>query len=167
MALHPATVVRLYGLMQPHDWSLEDVIRRLIEKSAEAKKPATATRGTAGAGRYRLTILGESWTLATLGEVVGTAVDVLGTLDRRLFDRADELVGNDRNYLAPTPEELYPQRPDLAKLARRCRCGWWVPTNIGWRDACRILKLYCGVLGLSWDRDVRLEDSRKPTKGKN
>ncbi len=137
--LHPATVVRLYGLMQPHDRSLEDVIRRLMEKSAEAKKPATATSRAAGTGRYRLTILGESWTLATLGEVVATAVDVLGTLDRRLFDRADELAGNDRHYLARTPEEPYPRSPNLAKRARRCRCGWWVPTNISRRDACRML----------------------------
>lgn len=158
------TIVILQSLAQPGDRDLDDVIRRLIEEktkredrtSEKSEREPLSRHGNAA--RYRLTILDETCEAASLGEVVATAVDVLGELDPRLFHRARELVGNLRRYLAERPEDLYPGRPDLVHCARRCRCGWWVPTNISRRDTCRILERFCGVLGLNWGEDVRLEE---------
>ncbi len=160
------TLVRLQRLVQPGDHELDEVIRRLIERETKRNDGPPAKPKPAGSARHRLVVLGEIHELASLGEVVATAVDVLGTRDPRLFDRARELVGNRRRYLAERPEALYPGRPDLARdHARRCRCGWWVPTNIGRRDACRILERFCEILGLAWGRDVRLESGERSDGG--
>jgi len=62
--------------------------------------------------------------------------------------------GNSRNHIARSPAGVYPERPDLAKSARRFAPGWYVGSNISGQAKERILRLACEVLGLEFGKDV-------------
>lgn len=64
--------------------------------------------------------------------------------------------GRKRRYIARTPEELYPDRPDLARdYSHQLSNGWWVGVNYGARQIKnRILAMAAEVAGLQYGRDL-------------
>ncbi len=111
-------------------------------------------------GRYFVEILGERAEVPTLGEAVRFVVDVLGDVYPELFERAHELRGAKRRYLARSAEQLYPSSPHLAKRALRTKHGWWVPNNISLIDAYRIVGMLAGMAKLEWGKDIVFSDRR-------
>ena len=64
--------------------------------------------------------------------------------------------GKRRNHLARTPEEVYPERPDLAEDAIELVPGWWIGVNIANREKRRILELACEVLRIKFGQDLQI-----------
>lgn len=64
--------------------------------------------------------------------------------------------GRTRNHLARSPEEVYPQRPDLVDNAVEIVPGWYLDTNISNREKVRIVEHACEVAGVRRGKDIDL-----------
>lgn len=63
--------------------------------------------------------------------------------------------GRTRRYLARTPEELYPGRPDLAREhSSRLTSGWFVGTNVSKAQIERIVEMCCEVANIRLGKDL-------------
>jgi hypothetical protein len=63
--------------------------------------------------------------------------------------------GRTRRYLARTPEELYPGRPDLAREhSSRLTSGWFVGTNVSRAQIERIVEMCCEVANIRFGKDL-------------
>jgi hypothetical protein len=65
--------------------------------------------------------------------------------------------GRKRRYIARTPEELYPDRPDLREMRETLMGGWLVATNLNNVLKKTIIKLATEVAGLTFGKDVIVE----------
>ena len=65
--------------------------------------------------------------------------------------------GRKRRYIARTPEELYPNRPDLRDFRVTLPGGWLVSTNLNNVLKKTIIRLAAEVAGLSFGKDVIVE----------
>lgn len=79
-----------------------------------------------GSRRFRITLLGEAYEVATAREVLVTVLQRLHGLDGQFLSKLSRETGRTRRIVAPTPEAIYPGRPDLAKYACRLTDGWYV-----------------------------------------
>lgn len=65
--------------------------------------------------------------------------------------------GRTRRYLARTPNDFYPERPDLARdHSRELKEGWWLGVNLSRAAIARICEMACGVTGLRYDTDLKV-----------
>jgi predicted type IV restriction endonuclease len=63
--------------------------------------------------------------------------------------------GRTRRYLARSPEELYPGRPDLAREhSHKLLSGWHVGTNVSHAQIERIIEMACEVSRVSYGREL-------------
>jgi hypothetical protein len=65
--------------------------------------------------------------------------------------------GRTRRYIARTPQELYPDRPDLRECRSALPGGWLIATNISNREKEKIIRLATEVAGLTYGKDVIVE----------
>ena len=65
--------------------------------------------------------------------------------------------GRKRKYIARTPEELYPDRPDLREHREDLPGGWLVATNLNNVLKRSIIRLAAEVANLRFGRDVKVE----------
>jgi hypothetical protein len=65
--------------------------------------------------------------------------------------------GRKRQYIARSPEELYPDRPDLRDYREELPGGWFVATNLNNVLKKSIIRLATEVAGLSFGKDVIVE----------
>ena len=66
--------------------------------------------------------------------------------------------GRSRRYIARKREDLYPERPDLARdAAKEFLPGWWVGTNVSKNQIERILELACKAAIIIYGKDLRLD----------
>lgn len=83
----------------------------------------------------------------------------LAERDPTFFERFAALPrhGRKRRYLARRPENLYPDRPDLARdHSIEVRPGWWMGTNVSVSRIEKIIRMACNVAGLKYGRDLRV-----------
>jgi len=65
--------------------------------------------------------------------------------------------GRTRRYLGRTPNELYPERPDLARdFSQEIRPGWWLGINLSRAAISRIIEMACEVAGLRYGTDLKV-----------
>ena len=65
--------------------------------------------------------------------------------------------GRKRAYIARTPEELYPDRPDFHELHKPLPGGWVVATNLNNVLKKSIIRMAAEVAGLSFGKDVSID----------
>jgi hypothetical protein len=90
-------------------------------------------------------------------EVLVGVFEALAQLDPSFLERfaARPRHGRTRRYLARSPEELYPGRPDLARgHYAKLRSGWYVGTNVSLVQIERIIEMACEVARLSFGREL-------------
>ena len=80
-------------------------------------------------------------------EVLIRVFEALATRDATFLERfaARPKHGRTRRYLARSPSELYPGRPDLAEHSFRLKSGWYVGTNASHAQIERIIEMACEV----------------------
>jgi predicted type IV restriction endonuclease len=85
------------------------------------------------------------------------AFEALSVRDATFLDRfaARPKHGRTRRYLARTPEELYPGRPDLAREhSARLKSGWFIGTNVSKAQIERIVEMGCEVAHIRFGKDL-------------
>lgn len=90
-------------------------------------------------------------------DVLVGVFEALAQRDATFLDRfaARPKHGRVRRYLARSPEELYPGRPDLAREHyAKLRSGWYVGTNHSLAAIGRIVEMACEVAGIRYGRDL-------------
>lgn len=94
----------------------------------------------------------------TAKEVLVGVLEELSSRDPTFAERmaARPKHGRKRRYIARTPEELYPDREDLARdYSHQLSNDWWVGVNYGTRQIKnRILAMAAEVAGLEYGRDL-------------
>lgn len=90
-------------------------------------------------------------------EVLTAVLEALAKRDASFLKRFAALPkhGRTRRYVARTPEELYPGRPDLAsEYSVQLSSGWWVGTNLSRAAIARIIEMACEVARISFGREL-------------
>lgn len=108
-------------------------------------------------GAYQITILGDSYSAASLGDTLIMVLGQLSDMDSEFLPRLSLIRGRTRRHVAQLPEDIYPGRPDLAVRCREIRPGWYVGDNYSRRDVERILSDACEVAGITYGEDLILQ----------
>lgn len=90
-------------------------------------------------------------------DVLVAVFEALADRDATLLERfaARPKHGRTRRYLARTPEELYPGRPDLAReFFAKLRSGWFLGTNVSHAAIRQIVEMACEVAGRRYGTEV-------------
>jgi len=90
-------------------------------------------------------------------EVLVNVFEALAERDGTFLERfaARPKHGRTRRYVARSPEELYPGRPDLAREhSARLKSGWYVGTNVSKAQIERIIEMACEVARLQFGREL-------------
>ena len=65
--------------------------------------------------------------------------------------------GRTRRFLARSPDELYPGRPDLARdHSAQLKSGWWLGTNVSRAAITRIIEMACEVAHVSFGQALTI-----------
>ncbi len=154
----PDVLAALLALRQTDHESFDDIFRRVLAdcgSSAPAKETLPAPV-TPIAVRY--TLLGEGHGARDANEAMMAILSILFSLsdnDARFFEElAAKVQGRSRNHLARRRDDVYPNRPDLAKYVRELPSGWFIGCNIANREKEKILHAACAIAGLVFGRDL-------------
>jgi hypothetical protein len=135
----------------------------------KAKPPATKPvvpdlttipTGPVPAARIGFSLDGRFVACKTGREVLVQVFEALSHRDATFPERfaARPKHGRTRRYLARSPEELYPGRPDLAREHyTKLKSGWYVGTNVSLAQIRRILGMACEVAGFHLGRELVLD----------
>jgi len=131
-----------------------------IQQLPRELKPPPIYDAAASSRRGTLVLDGKAYPYNNAKEAMVITLRELALRDptflQRCSQRADAQ-GRKRNYIARTPEELYPDRPDLCEYREELPGGWYVATNLNNVLKKSIIRLAAEVAGLSFGRDVTVE----------
>lgn len=125
------------GVAPPQAPSAASPVRRAADPSTPTK------RGAVG-----YTFDGQFVPCRNGREVLVKVFEALAKRDSGFLERfaARPKHGRTRRYLARSPEELYPGRPDLAREhSAQLQSGWYVGTNVSHAAIERIIEMACEV----------------------
>lgn len=105
--------------------------------------------------RVEFRIMGQDYAEA---DAISALIRILKTLsnrDSQFFSKFAMLApGRTRNHISSKRSNVYPGKPDLEAYTIEVAPGWWLGTNIANREKERLVKIACGVAGLSFGKDV-------------
>jgi hypothetical protein len=107
--------------------------------------------------RPGFTLLGETHSARNARDVLTSVLGLLADRDASFLDRFVSYPrhGRTRRYIARDRNDLYPGRPDLARVySLELRPGFWVGTNVGRWQIEKILRTASNVAGLDYGRDL-------------
>jgi predicted type IV restriction endonuclease len=129
--------------------------------------PTTAQAATPGqqddqpaTRRGHLLLLGRKYEYANAKDAMLIILRELAARDDTFLERCakhPDAQGRTRRYIARTPEELYPNRPDLREFRESLPGGWFIGTNLNNIRNKNIIKLAADVAGLRYGQDVQVE----------
>ncbi len=140
--------------------SIDEKIMGLVRVSEGdiCERPPKHDSGSNGSppfGRYRMELLGESWCVSSLREVLVTVLGILADLDSKFLQQFSFAGGRTRKFVARHREAIYPGRNDLVQYTAEVRPGWWVGTNYSKADVVRILRAACDLSGIEFGVDLK------------
>ena len=100
---------------------------------------------------------GQRYPARNARDVLVSVFETLSQRDRTFLERFAALPrhGRTRRYLAKTPEELYPGRPDLShEHSTQLSSGWWLGTNVSRAQIERVIEMACEVAGISYRHEL-------------
>lgn len=100
---------------------------------------------------------GQQYPARSAREVLVSVFETLTSHDATFLERFAALPkhGRTRRFLARTPDELYPGRPDLARdHSAKLKSGWYLGTNVSRAAIERIVEMACDVANLRLGRDL-------------
>lgn len=110
--------------------------------------------------RGELIIRGRSYTHANAKDAMVVVLTELAKQDPSFLERASrhpDAMGRKRQYIARTPEQLYPDRVDLREYKERLPGGWFVATNLNNVLKKNIIRLAAETAGLKFGQDVKID----------
>lgn len=100
---------------------------------------------------------GRRYSARSAREVLEGVFEALAKHDVAILERFASLPkhGRTRRYLAKTPNDLYPNRPDLARdHSIQLTSGWWLGTNYSRATIEKIIEMVCDVARLKHGKDL-------------
>lgn len=130
-----------------------------LQPTRPAPAPAPAPiRVAPGAQAFiGFSLNGQQYPARSAREVLVSVFETLSSHDTTFLDRFAALPrhGRTRRFLARTPDELYPGRPDLARdHSAKLKSGWYLGTNVSRAAIERIIEMACDVANLQLGRDL-------------
>ena len=122
--------------------------------SARQASPASPTARPSGIG---YTFEGRFTPCRNGRDVLVAVFEALAKKDSTFLERfaARPKHGRTRRYLARSPDELYPGRPDLAREhSFKLQSGWHVGTNVSHAQIERIIEMACEVSRVSFGKEL-------------
>lgn len=153
-------LARLLTLRRSEHESLDEVLRRVLPPAkprvTEAERAMAATPSTDGGG-VSYTLDGETHVASDATEAMINILSDLAQYDDNFYPKlAEKVRGRTRNHIARSRAEVYPGRPDLARYVKEVGPGWFIGCNIANREKNKILRAACDVMGLDFDRDLKV-----------
>jgi hypothetical protein len=108
----------------------------------------------------RLVLLGKAHPYHNAKDAMVIVLRELAKNDPSFLERCSQhpdAQGRKRRYIARTPEELYPDRPDLRDYREPLPGGWLVATNLNNVLKKSIIRIAAEVGGLSFGKDIVVE----------
>ena len=143
------------------------VIETATAESADQRRSipfpikTTPTYDAAASTRAGTLILqGKAFRYANAKDAMVIVLRELAARDPSFLQRCSQhpdAQGRTRQYIARTPEELYPARPDLRDYREELPGGWFVATNLNNVLKKSIIRLAAEVAGLRFGQDVTVE----------
>lgn len=121
--------------------------------------PTPATAGERHMNKIGFTLNGHLHSARNARDVFVKVFSELAKQDPTFLERFATLPkhGRTRRYLARTPAELYPERPDLARdFSLDLGSGWWLGVNLSRAAISRIIEMACEVTGLRYGNDLKV-----------
>jgi hypothetical protein len=117
---------------------------------------AIATPSTSGSTvSYKLD--GQTHMASDATEAMINILSDLAQYDDDFYPKlARKVRGRTRNHIARSRSEVYPGRPDLVRYVKEVGPGWFIGCNIANREKKKILRAACDVMGLDFDRDLKV-----------
>lgn len=100
---------------------------------------------------------GQRYPARNARDVLVSVFKTLSQRDGTFFERFAALPkhGRTRRYLARSPEELYPGRPDLShEHSTQLSSGWWLGTNVSRAQIERIIEMACEVARVKYGHEL-------------
>jgi predicted type IV restriction endonuclease len=100
---------------------------------------------------------GQRYPARNARDVLVSVFETLSQRDGTFLERFAALPkhGRTRRYLARSPEELYPGRPDLShEHSAQLSSGWWLGTNVSRAQIERIIEMACEVARVKYGREL-------------
>lgn len=119
--------------------------------------PAAPVGSPVGAVGY--IINGQRYPAKNARDVLVSVFEALSQRDATFLERFAALPkhGRTRRYLARSPEELYPGRPDLSREhSTQLSSGWWLGTNVSRAAIERIIEMACEVARINYGRELSI-----------
>ncbi len=140
---------------------LQSSVRIIGESSLPAPPPSppSSPPRPSHRGETGFSLRGQWYPARSAREVLIQVFRKLQELDNTFFERFAGLPkhGSKRRYLARTPEELYPHRPDLArKHSHQLPHGWWLVVHLSKGAIERIIQMACQVAGIGYGTDLQV-----------
>ena len=162
ISVAPDVLTRLMTLRLSESESLNEVLRRVLAGATKpVPRPAaqvpTVTPSASPAGvAYQLD--GEVHAASDATEAMINILRDFAQYDDDFFSNlAAKVRGRTRNHIARSRSEVYPGRPDLARYVKEVGSGWFIGCNIANREKEKILRAACEVMGLAFDRDLKID----------
>jgi len=154
-------LARLLTLRRSERESLDEVLRRVLPAAkppmTSAERAMAATPSTNG-GTVSYKLDGETHVASDATEAMINILSDLAQYDDDFYPKlAEKVRGRTRNHIARSPSEVYPGRPDLARYVKEVGPGWFIGCNIANREKNKILRAACEVMGLDFDRDLKIK----------
>lgn len=148
-----------------------DTVARFLKDHISLRTPVTTTQPTrplvtppspvasvgSPLGTVGFVLNGQHYLAKNARGVLVTTFETLSQRDATFLERFAALPkhGNKRRYLARSPEELYPGRPDLShEHSTQLRSGWWLGTNVSKAQIGRIIEMACEVARVKYGREL-------------
>lgn len=119
--------------------------------------PAAPVGSPVGAVGY--VINGQRYPAKNARDVLVSVFEALSQRDATFLERFAALPkhGRTRRYLARSPEDLYPGRPDLSREhSTQLSSGWWLGTNVSRAAIERIIEMACEVARINYGRELSI-----------
>lgn len=147
-----------------------DTVARFLKESVSLRLPGLAPQPTRPSsqqqtvapvanlsGTVGFILNGQRHQARNARDVLVSVFETLSQRDGTFLERFAALPkhGRTRRYLAKTPEELYPGRPDLShEHSTQLSSGWWLGTNVSRAQIERIIQMACEVARIKYGREV-------------
>lgn len=134
-------------------------LRQYVPANHSVPSP-TRTTESASSRRGTLRLRGRSYSYNNAKEAMVTVLRELANEDVTFLERCaqhPDCQGRTRRYIARSPDELYPNRPDLREFNEALPGGWYVATNLNNVAKRAVIQLAAQVAELRFGVDVVVE----------
>ena len=136
------------------------LLERIQREISVDMRQTTLSSGKKEPKGYGFELFGQWFQAISGNDILAGALRQLSELDPQFpkrFALRLKSEGRCRAYVARRVEDLYPERPNLAKYNAQFAYGWYVGTNESNQKKLQLLKVACEVTDIKYGVDLRIK----------